>query len=226
MGAFDVIREGYRNLLAMALAHRRVFIIGFMGFVVTSFALAPFLGSNFFPPVDAGQITIHVRPPVGTRIEDASATFGDIEGVIRQTVPPRELESIVDNIGLPTSSINTIYNNTGLVGPQDGDIFISLNEDHHPTAGYVRRLREVLPRRFPGTMFYFPPADIVSQILNFGTPAPLDIQVAGTSLKDSETFALLLQRKLRGVPGIADLRMQQSSNYPQLDVDVDPQSFL
>ncbi len=218
---FERIREGYRNLLALALAHRRPFLIGFIAVVIGSFGLAPFLGSNFFPAVDAGQIEIHVRPPVGTRIEDASAMFGDIERQIRQTIPPKELEAIVDSIGLPISSINTVYNNSGLIGYQDGDIFISLNAHHHPTADYVRTLRKSLPARFPGATFSFPPADIVSQILNFGTPAPLDLQVNGPNEKANQAYALELLRRMRTIRGIADPRMQQSTDNPELRVDVD-----
>jgi len=218
---FEYFREGYRNLLAMAMAHRSIFIIGFMGVVVSSFALVPFLGSNFFPSVDSGQIAIHVRPPVGTRIEDASAMFGDIEKEIRQTIPPRELLSIVDNIGLPTSSINTIYNNSGLIGYQDGDIYISLNANHHPTADYVRTLRQRLPRAFSGVTFSFLPADIVSQILNFGNPAPIDVQITGPNAAANQVYALDLLRRMRTIRGIADPRMQQSADNPELRVDVD-----
>jgi multidrug efflux pump subunit AcrB len=218
---FERFRESYRNLLALALAHRRAFVIGFMAVVVVSFGLAPFLGSNFFPSVDSGQITLHLRPPVGTRIEDASAMFGDVEQRIRQTIPANELGSIVDNIGLPTSSINTVYNNSGLIGYQDGDIFISLNKNHHPTADYVRKLREQLPVAFPGATFSFLPADIVSQILNFGAPAPLDLQVAGPDQKADQAYALELLRRMRTIRGIADARMQQSTDNPQLRVDVD-----
>jgi multidrug efflux pump subunit AcrB len=218
---FERIREGYRNLLAMALAHRRVFVMGFLAIVIASFGLAPLLGSNFFPSVDSGQITLHVRPPVGTRIEDASAMFGDVEQVIRRTIPPSELTSIVDNIGLPISSINTVYNNSGLIGYQDGDIYVSLNEKHHPMAGYVRQLRERLPRAFPGATFSFLPADIISQILNFGSPAPLDVQIAGPDQKADQAYALNLLRRIRTVRGVADPRMQQSSDNPQLRVDID-----
>jgi multidrug efflux pump subunit AcrB len=218
---FERFRESYRNLLALALGHRRAFVIGFMAVVIVSFGLAPFLGSNFFPSVDSGQITLHLRPPVGTRIEDASAMFGDVEQRIRQTIPANELSSIVDNIGLPTSSINTVYNNSGLIGYQDGDIFISLNKNHHPTADYVRKLREQLPVAFPGATFSFLPADIVSQILNFGAPAPLDLQVAGPDQKANQAYALELLRRMRGIRGIADARMQQSTDNPQLRVDVD-----
>jgi multidrug efflux pump subunit AcrB len=218
---FERIREGYRNLLALALAHRRPFLIGFIAAVVASFSLAPFLGSNFFPSVDAGQIEIHVRPPVGTRIEDSSAMFGDIERQIRQTIPAKELGSIVDNIGMPISSVNVIYNNSGLIGYQDGDIFISLNPKHHPTADYVRTLRKTLPASFPGATFSFPPADIVSQILNFGTPAPLDLQINGPNEQANQAYALELLRRMRNIPGIADARMQQSTDNPELRVDVD-----
>jgi CzcA family heavy metal efflux pump len=218
---FDRFREQYRNLLALAMTARRVFVIGFLAAVAVSFLLVPFLGRDFFPSVDSGQMTLHVRMPTGVRIEDTVQTFGKVENEIRRVIPKNELAAIVDNIGQPTSSINTIYNNTGLVGPQDGDIYISLTADHHPTADYMRRLREILPRRFPGTMFYFPPADIVSQILNFGASAPLDVQVSGTNLDQTQAFALRLERALRGVSGIADLRMQQSADYPQLNVNVD-----
>jgi multidrug efflux pump subunit AcrB len=218
---FEQLREGYRNLLALALAHRRVFLIGFIGVVGASFGLAPLLGSNFFPSVDSGQITIHVRPPVGTRIEDSSAMFGDIERQIRQTIPPKELLSIVDNIGMPISSVNMIYNNSGLIGYQDGDIFINLSAKHHPTASYVRKLRKTLPARFPGVTFSYPPPDIISQILNFGTPAPLDLQVSGPDQKADQAYALELLRRMRTIRGIADARMQQSTDNPELRVDVD-----
>ncbi|MGD0144529.1 MAG: efflux RND transporter permease subunit, partial [Rhizomicrobium sp.] len=218
---FEGFREGYRNLLAMALANRRIFVIGFLAVVIASFALVPFLGSNFFPSVDSGEITLHVRPPVGTRIEDASAMFGDIERDIRSVIPPQELSSIVDNIGLPTSSINTVYNNSGLIGYQDGDVFVSLNENHHPTADYVRKLREKLPVDFPGATFSFLPADIVSQILNFGSPAPLDLQIAGPNLKANQAYAIELLRRMRTIRGVADARIQQSTDNPQLRVEVD-----
>jgi multidrug efflux pump subunit AcrB len=218
---FERFREEYRNTLAMALSHRRMFVIGFLLFVFASFVLLPFLGSNFFPAVDSGQISLHARPPVGTRIEDAAAVFGDIERQIRRTIPPRELSSIVDNIGLPTSSINTIYNNSGLIGYQDGDIYVTLNADHHPTADYVRRLREILPVKFPGTVFSFPPADIISQILNFGAPAPIDLQIAGPVLGKDRGYALELLRGMSDIRGLVDARMQQSFQNPQLRVDID-----
>ena len=218
---FEDFRESYRNLLAMALANRRVFVVGFLAVVVASFGLVPFLGSNFFPSVDSGQISLHVRPPVGTRIEDASAMFGDVEREIRRVIPAGEVASIVDNIGLPTSSINTVYNNSGLIGYQDGDIYVSLNSGHRPTADYVRRLREKLPEDFPGATFSFLPADIVSQILNFGSPAPLDLQIAGTKFAANQAYAVELLRRMRLIRGVADARIQQSTDNPQLRVDVD-----
>lgn len=218
---FNKIREGYRGLLTLALGRRRPFVIAFLTVVVLSFGLAPFLGENFFPSVDSGQITLHARPPVGTRIEDASAEFGRIEQNIRQLIPPGELVSIVDNIGLPTSSINTVYNNSGVIGYQDGDVYVTLAKKHHPSADYVKTLREELPRRFPGTTFSFPPADIISQILNFGSPALIDLQVAGKDMVQNQAYAAKLLRDIKKVPGVADARIQQSLASPELRVDVD-----
>jgi len=218
---FERLREGYRNLLALALAHRLVFVAGFVLFSFGSLGLTPLLGSNFFPQVDSGQITLHVRPPVGTRIEDASALFGNIETEIRQVIPPADLGDIVDNIGLPISSINLTYSTDGVIGYQDGDIFVSLKPGHRPTADYVRVLRQRLPADFPGTTFSFLPADIVSQILNFGSPAPIDVQIAGAKVEADRAYATALLRRLRGIPGVADARIQQSPDNPQLNVNVD-----
>jgi multidrug efflux pump subunit AcrB len=218
---FERLREGYRNLLAMAIAHRRRFVIGYLVIVVGSFALAPFLGADFFPSVDAGEMVLHVRPPVGTRIEDSAAEFGHIEQTIRRTVPAAELKSIIDNMGLPTSAINTVYDNTGLIGYQDGNIYVSLNEHHHPTAGYVKILRTRLAQMYPGTTVSFLPADIISQILNFGAPAPLDLQVSGPNLAANQAYAMSLFRKIKAIRGVADARIQQSQDNPQLNVDID-----
>ena len=221
-GRFNAAREGYRNLLALAMAHRKLFVIGLMTVVLASFGLAPFLGSNFFPSVDAGQIIMHVRAPVGMRIEETSDVFARVEAEIRQVIPQRTVKTIVDNIGVPNSSINLIYNNSGVIGASDGDIYITLNrEGAKPTAEYVRALREDLPRKFPGSTFSFLPADIVSQILNFGTPAPLDIQVAGPNRTANEALALRMMRDIAAVHGTADVRLQQSSHNPQLRVDID-----
>jgi CzcA family heavy metal efflux pump len=218
---FDLARERYRNLLALAMGQRKAFVIGFMAAVALSLCLTPFLGSDFFPAVDSGQITLHARTPAGTRIEDTVQIFEAIERQVRRVIPGSELATLVDNIGQPYSPTNIIYSNSGLAGGQDGDILISLKENHRPTADYVRRLREVLPRVFPDTQFSFPPADIVSQILNFGTPAPLDVQVTGTDRDATMAYATKLLRQLRHVAGIADTRIQQSDDYPRLQVDAD-----
>jgi multidrug efflux pump subunit AcrB len=218
---FSKVRDGYRGALALALAHRPRFVIGFMAVVLASFLLTPMLGSNFFPSVDSGAMTLHVRAPVGTRIEDTAALFDRVEGAIRQVVPPDQLVTIVDNIGLPVSGINRAYSNTGGIGPQDGDIYITLTHDHRPTAQYIADLRRVLPRRFPGATFSFLPADIISQILNFGAPAPIDVQVAGPNRAPNEAYIDELLLKLKQIPGLADVRIQQSTHYPQLNVNVD-----
>jgi multidrug efflux pump subunit AcrB len=217
---FEKIRFGYRDLLVLALANQRRFIAVFMLIVAMSFLLVPFLGRNFFPSVDSGQISLHVRAPLGTRIEETAAEFDAIEQSIRQVVPPSQLASVVDNIGLPFSGLNLAYSNTGTIGPQDGDILVSLNEKHGPTAAFVKTLRERLPRQFPGTTFAFLPADIISQILNFGAPAPIDLQVSGPDPATSQAYANELLEKLRGVTGIADVRLQQGSTYPALKVEV------
>ena len=218
---FTQVREDYRALLAMALQRRPIFLVGFFAFVLASFALTPFLGENFFPSVDSGEMTLHVRTPVGTRIEDTAALFDKFEDAVRRAIPPAELSNIVDNIGLPVSGINRAYSNTGGIGPMDGDIYITLNEHHQPTAGYVRDLRAKLPRLFPGSTFSFLPADIISQILNFGAPAPIDVQVAGPNRVANEAYAEELERRLILIPGLADVRLQQSTHYPELRVNVD-----
>src|ERR1700761_3414354 len=219
---FAKTREAYRNVLAMALAHRRMFIAGMIAFVLLSFGLAPFLGSNFFPSVDAGQIIMHARAPVGMRIEQTSDTFAQIEGEIRKVIPAKVLTTIVDNIGVPNSSINLIYNNSGVIGSSDGDIYITVDHAHaKPTADYIRQLREVLPRKFPGVTFSFLPSDSVSQILNFGSPAPLDIQLSGPKKAANAALALKLMKEIGAVRGAADVRLQQSARTPQLRFDVD-----
>jgi multidrug efflux pump subunit AcrB len=218
---FARLRASYRGLLAFAIAQRRLFVPGFLAVVVLSFLLTPFLGRNFFPEVDGGQILMHVRVPVGTRVEETAARFAQIEEVIRSTIPPAQTAAIADNIGTYLSSINTIYNNTGTIGESDGDIQISLNEGHAPTAGYVSQLRDVLPRRFPGVSFSFLPADIVSQILNFGAPAPIDLQIRGKNLGEDYAYANGLLAQIRQITGIADARIQQSPRLPTLNVNID-----
>jgi len=218
---FERVRSNYSGILELLLNHRRGFVVGFFAFVAVSFALVPFLGRNFFPDVDAGQILLHVRAPVGTRIETTAEIFAEVEARVRTTIPPSELGTVVDNMGLSTSSINTAYNNTGTIGSQDGDIQITLNEGHHPTAEYVRKLREALPREFPGVTFSFPPADIVGQILNFGSPAPIDLQIRGKDLPADFAYANLMLRQIRRIPGVVDARIEQSQANPQFDIDVD-----
>lgn len=218
---FERARDGYRDLLAMALQHRPIFVIGFLCFIVGSFFLTPFLGRNFFPSVDTGQILMHVRGQVGTRVEESANHFAEIEKAIRDIIPADELAALVDNIGMPISGINMTYNNTGVIGPQDGDIQIKLTEDHRPTAQYVKALREKLPRAFPGTSFSFLPADIVSQILNFGAPAPINLQVRGANLDANFDYTNQLLGRIRHIPGVADARIQQSRDYPAFNVDVD-----
>ncbi|HEY2619906.1 MAG TPA: efflux RND transporter permease subunit, partial [Acetobacteraceae bacterium] len=218
---FTGFRRGYSNLLALALAHRAVFVVGFLAFVTGTFALVPWLGRDFFPSVDAGQILMHARVRVGTRIEETSNKFADIQKAIRTIIPANELDTLVDNIGMPISGINMTYNNTGTIGSQDGDIQIKLKEGHRPTAGYVRLLREELPNRFPGVTFSFLPADIISQILNFGAPAPIDLQIRGPDANANFVYAQNLLRRLRHVPGLVDARIQQSRDNPGFDVDVD-----
>ncbi len=218
---FVRLRAGYHDLLALAIEHRRLFVGGFIGVIAVSFLLAPFLGRNFFPQVDGGQILLHVRTPVGMRIEETAARFADVEKAIREVIPPAEVAAVVDNIGTYLSSINTIYNNTGTIGESDGDIQISLNEGHAPTADYVSRLRDQLPRRFPGVSFSFLPADIVSQILNFGAPAPIDLQIRGNDLGADYAYANELLAQIRGVTGVADARIQQSAGQPTLEVNID-----
>jgi len=218
---FVRLRAGYHDLLALAIEHRRLFVGGFIGVIAVSFLLAPFLGRNFFPQVDGGQILLHVRTPVGMRIEETAARFADVEKAIREVIPPAEVAAVVDNIGTYLSSINTIYNNTGTIGESDGDIQISLNEGHAPTADYVSRLRDQLPRRFPGVSFSFLPADIVGQILNFGAPAPIDLQIRGNDLGADYAYANELLAQIRGVTGVADARIQQSAGQPTLEVNID-----
>lgn len=218
---FERLRAGYRDVLAVALRRRRSFVPAFLAFVAASFLLVPFLGRNFFPSVDAGQMLLHVRVPVGTRIEETSQHFARIERAIRRIIPADELTAIADNIGLPISGINATYNNSGTIGPQDGDIQIALAKDHRPTDDYVAQLREELPREFPDTVFSFLPADIVSQILNFGAPAPIDVQIRGPRLDASYPYARELLRRIRAVPGVADARIQQSQRYPVMRVDMD-----
>ena len=219
---FAAVRESYRNLLAMAMTRRKVFVTGLMAAVLASFALLPFLGSNFFPSVDSGQIVMHVRGPVGMRVEATSDLVAQAELEVRRVIPPQNVKTIVDAIGLPASGLNMAFANTGAIGASDADVFITLNrKGAKPTDDYVRQLREVLPRKFPGTVFSFLPADIVSQILNFGSPAPLDIQVAGPNRAANEQLVFRMLKSIAAVRGTADVRILQSSRNPLLRFDID-----
>ena len=218
---FERVRGGYRDLLTMAMARRPLFVTLFLGLIGVSFLLVPYLGRNFFPSVDAGAILMHVRTQVGTRVEESANQFADVQKAIRKIIPPSEIETLADNIGMPISGINMTYNNTGVIGPQDGDIQIKLKEGHRPTSEYVQLLREQLPRAFPGLQFAFLPADIVSQILNFGAPAPIDLQVRGADVNANFAYANKLLSRIRRIPGIADARIQQSPNSPSFNIDVD-----
>ena len=217
---FDGVRERYHQALQAALRQGKPFIATFLGVVLLSTLLYPLLGRNFFPEVDSGQIKLHVRAPTGIRVEETAAQVDHIEAAVRKVIPSRELASVVDNIGLPVSGINVTYGNSGTIGNSDADVLITLNEKHEPTADYIKTLREVLPREFPGTSFAFLPADIVSQILNFGLPAPIDVQIVGASPKNRELANEMLE-KLRHVPGLTDLRIQQTFNQPELRVFTD-----
>ena len=219
---FEAVRERYHNTLKSALDHKGVFITGFMAFVIVSLlALGPWLGSDFFPAVDAGQIKLHLRAQTGTRVEETARLCDEIDAAIRKLIPAEELDSLVDNIGIPNSGLNLSYSNSAPIGPSDADILISLKPGHKPTEQYVKALREVLNRDFPGVMFAFLPADIVSQILNFGLPAPIDIQVIGYKKAENRAYAQKLYEQIRRVPGIVDSRIQQVNNYPELHVKVD-----
>ncbi|HMD21565.1 MAG TPA: efflux RND transporter permease subunit [Alloacidobacterium sp.] len=219
---FEKFRNGYRGLLEMCIAHAVLFLILFLVFCIGSATLLyPFLGQDFFPSVDAGQFQLHMRTRTGTRIEETARLCDEVDETIREVIPKRELVTIIDNIGLPYSSINTTYNNSGTIGPSDADIQVSLTEDHHPTEAYVQKLRTTLAHRFPGVLFYELPVDMVTQILNFGLPAPIDIQVVGPNLEGNRAFADKLLDRVKYVPGIADLRIQQPFDYPNFSVDVD-----
>ncbi|GAB2568991.1 efflux RND transporter permease subunit [Dyella jejuensis] len=219
---FERIREGYRGALETTERHRGLFAILFFAACALSVGLlVPWLGRDFFPDVDGGQIKLHFRAPTGLRIEETARLADGIEGVIRQTIPQKELTSIVDTLGLPYSGINLSYSNTGVIGTSDGDIFVTLNEDHHPTINYVRSLRAQLKQKYPGVVFSFLPADIVGQILNFGAPAPIDVQVSSHDPNASAKIAKELYGDLLHVPGLVDLRIQQALNLPQINVNID-----
>ncbi|MBI1354114.1 MAG: MMPL family transporter [Acidobacteria bacterium] len=218
---FEAVRAAYRDALELLIRVRWVYVPLALLVCSSAVLLNPWLGQDFFPTSDAGQFTLHVRARTGTRIEETARLCDLVEGSIRRVVPPEEIEGIVDNIGIPYSSINLTYNSSGIIGPADADIIVSLKPDHRPTEDYVRELRKVLPREFPSATFYFLPGDMVTQILNFGTPAPINVQIEGKSIEENRVVANEILADLRHVPGLVDARMHQRFDYPKLRVDVD-----
>jgi len=218
---FERLRNSYQALLAVLVGRRVVFVPFFLLTCVAAFLLVPLLGQDFFPNTDSGQFILHLRAKSGTRIEETAKLCDLVEGSIRREIPEREVDNILDNIGLPYSSINFMHSTSGLIGAGDADILVSLKEDHHATADYVQSLRERLPREYPGTTFYFLPSDIVTQVLNFGLPAPIDIQIEGTDIEGNREVAARMLHEVERVPGIADARIQQAFDYPEFDVAVD-----
>jgi multidrug efflux pump subunit AcrB len=225
---FEQVRDRYHALLEAALRSGMRFAAIFLGAMLATAILAfpfnhylPGLGQDFFPSVDSGQIKLHLRARTGLRIEETAALCDAVEAAIRRVIPAQELDSVVDNIGLPYSGINLAYSTSAPVGPSDADIFVSLKKSHHSTADYQRTLRRTLVESFPSTTFAFLPADIVSQTLNFGLPSPVDVQIGGKDMAGNRAYANGLLQKLRTIPGAVDLRIQQASDYPKFAVDVD-----
>jgi multidrug efflux pump subunit AcrB len=219
--AFESFREKYRNTLAWTLSQPGVTVSAFAVLIVASALLFPLLGRDFFPQVDAGQMRLHVRAPAGTRLEKTQEYFAAVEAQIRQIIGADQIDVMLDNIGLPYSGINLAYSTSAPVGPGDADIFVNLNTKHTPTADFVSALRGKLTASFPSTTFAFLPADMIGQILNFGLPSPIDIQINGFNVAANRLFANQLLRKLQGIPGAVDLHIHQSGDYPQFNVDVD-----
>ncbi|HUO61190.1 MAG TPA: efflux RND transporter permease subunit [Candidatus Acidoferrales bacterium] len=219
---FEDFRRAYEQLLETTLNHRGIFVTCFLLFCVLSLGILFFLGQDFFPNVDAGLLRLHVRGRPGLRVEETARLCDQVEGTLRQEIPPAELQTILDNIGLPNSGINQSYSSSGTIGSSDAEILISLNpEKHRPTLDYMKRLREVLPQRYPGTEFFFQPADIVTQILNFGIPAPIDVQVMGTDMRSNYAIAQQIANRMRHVPGAADVHVQQLLAGPTLHMEID-----
>ncbi|HVU28041.1 MAG TPA: efflux RND transporter permease subunit [Verrucomicrobiae bacterium] len=218
---FDRFRNGYRALLTSCFEHRNLFAICFLAFCVGSWLLTEVLGRNFFPAVDTGQFLLHLRAPTGTRIEETERLAGEVNNVIRSEIPAKELGGILDNIGIPNSSINLSYNTSGVIGAGDVDILVSLKPDHAPTENYVRKLRARLNREFSGSMIYFLPADIVSQTLNFSLPAPFDVQIVGRDQTKNRELAVRLAEEIKKIPGAVDVRVQQPNDLPQFNISVD-----
>lgn len=219
---FEDFRRGYEALLETTLEHRALFSACFLLFCVVSLGLVSFLGEDFFPQVDAGLLRLHVRARAGLRVEETARLCDQIEAFLREQIPQGQLQTILDNIGLPNSGINQSYSSSGTIGTSDAEILIGLNPEHHlPSAELMRQLRQVLPQQFPGTEFFFQPADIVTQILNFGLPAPIDVQVVGTNMQQSYDIAQKIANRMRHIPGAADVHVQQMLSLPTLHMDID-----
>src|SRR5208337_1713821 len=221
-GRFEKFRRGYYQLLETTLGHQKLFAACFLTFCVLSLGLVFFLGEDFFPSVDAGLMRLHMRARPGLRVEETARLADEVEAYLRQQIPKDELVTILDNIGLPYSGINLAYSNSGVVGTSDAEILVGLNaEHHHPTGEYIRKLREDLPHRFPGVEFFFQPADIVTQILNFGLPAPIDIQVTGADMQGNYFIAQEIANRVKQIPGTADVHVQQMLTLPTLHLQID-----
>jgi multidrug efflux pump subunit AcrB len=218
---FVRLRERYALMLEWCLHNRLLFTAAFLGFCLASLALIPLLGSDLFPYVDAGQIRLHFRAPTGLRIEETAALCQRVEDAVREEIPASEINSILDNIGMPYSGINLTYSNSGVIGTSDAEILISLNSKHRPSPEYIHELRKKLPKQFPGTQFFFQPADIVGQILNFGLPSPIDIQIVGMDMAGNYKAANEMVSRIRQIPGAADVHIQQALDEPIVNVDVD-----
>jgi multidrug efflux pump subunit AcrB len=218
---FERLRNFYHALLILLVRRRLLFVPTFLLACAAAFLLMPWLGQDFFPNTDSGQFILHLRAKSGTRIEETAKLCDLVEGTIRQEIPGNEVDNILDNIGLPYSTVNFMHSTSGLIGAGDADVLVSLKKHHHATDKYVERLRETLPREYPGTTFYFVPSDIVTQVLNFGLPAPIDIQIEGADIEGNREVAAEMLHEVERVPGIADARIQQAFDYPEFDVAVD-----
>src|SRR5262249_47884305 len=215
---FERVRAGYTATLAPLLEQRRGFALVFLGFTVASCLVYPVLGRDFFPSVDAGQIRLHFRAATGTRIEETARIADAVESAIRELIPRDQLDTILDNLGVPNSTINLSYSNSGVIGTFDGEILMSLHEGHRPTETFVTLLRAELPKRFPGVEFFFQPADIVTQILNFGLPAAIDVQFSGPSVAENAALAGELVKSIRQIPGTVDVHLHQRIDNPSVDL--------
>jgi multidrug efflux pump subunit AcrB len=218
---FERVRRAYMLILSALLSRKRGFLLLFLGFCVLSCLLYPVLGRDFFPTVDAGQIRLHMRAPTGTRIEETALLADRVEAAIREIVPADQLETILDNLGVPNSGINLSYSNAGTIGAMDGELLLSLRHGHRATTEFVSRLRAELPKRFPGVEFFFQPADIITQILNFGLPAAIDVQLSGANLADNAALAGELAKAIRRIPGAVDVHVHQRLDNPTVDLQVD-----